>query len=321
MRDLGVTLEGSGLEPWLDELAAELAMRGLRFRPHYWLGEEWLCPDGVPGVSIPFYLAHPRLRRLERAQTLEVEGGSREQALKILRHEAGHAIENAYRLRGRPERKTLFGRTTVPYPKWYDPRPYSRSYVLHLDNWYAQAHPDEDFAETFAVWLTPGRSWRARYRGWPALKKLEYVDELMTELARKRPLVTTRRTYRPLSRLSKTLRAHYREKRRFYGLDRPQVYDEDLYRIFTDQPPRGARREPAAGFVTRVAPDLRARVAVATGMYQYTIDRVLKDIAQRCDELGLRLRRGEAETRVEFAVVLTAQVMDHVARGRHRVAL
>ena len=26
---------------------------------------------------------------------------------------------------------------------------------MHLDPWYAQSHPDEDFAETFAVWLTP----------------------------------------------------------------------------------------------------------------------------------------------------------------------
>jgi hypothetical protein len=316
--DLGVTIAESELPPRLDELARELGERGLKFRPHYWLGEEWLCPDGVPGVSIPFYLAHPRLARLELAQCLEVEGGTKESCLAILRHEAGHAIENAYRLRRLPERKALFGRSDTPYPTSYDPRPYSRSFVIHLDNWYAQSHPDEDFAETFAVWLTPGGRWRRRYAGWPALKKLEYVDGLMRELARKRPLVKTRRSVAPVSRLKKTLRAHYRAKRRFYGLDRPRVYDEDLLRVFTDT--RG-RRETAARFLARVGPDLRRRVAPATGSYQYTIDRVLADITARARELGLRLRAGEAETRLELAVLLTAQAMDYVAHGRHRVAL
>jgi hypothetical protein len=318
MCDLGVTIACSGLQPRLDELARELASRGLLFRPHYWIGEEWLCPDGVPGVSIPFYLTHPRLMKLELAQCLEVEGGTREWCLKILRHEAGHAIENAFKLRGRPMRRRLFGSTNVPYPKAYDPRPYSKSYVLHLDNWYAQSHPDEDFAETFAVWLTPGSDWRRRYAGWPALKKLEYMDVLMRELARLTPPVRTRRAVEPVSRIRKTLRAHYRRKRRFYGLDRPHVYDQDLLELFTDAPGRG---RDASEFITRVGPDMRRRVAGATGTYQYTIDRLLKDIQSRCRELRLRLRTSESETRVDFAVLLTAQVMEHVAHGRHRVAL
>ncbi len=318
MCDLEVTIAGSGLPPWLDELAGELQARGLQFRPHYWIGEEWLCPDGVPGVSIPFYLAHPRLARLELAQCLEVEGGTRESCLKILRHEAGHAIENAFRLRSRPRRRRLFGSSSMRYPKSYFPRPYSRSFVIHLDNWYAQAHPDEDFAETFAVWLTPGSVWRERYAGWPALKKLEYMDGLMHELAGKTPPVRTRRAVEPLSKIKKTLRAHYRAKRRFYGLDRPHVYDEDLLRLFTNEPGRGPA---AASFVARAGPDLRRRVGRTTGTYQYTIDRVLKDIVKRCRELKLRLRNPEPETRLDFAVLLTMQVMEHMARGRHRVAL
>lgn len=155
MCDLGVTLEESGLEPRLDQLRAELAGHGLEFRPHFWLSEEWFCPDGVPGIAIPFYLAHPRLARLEEKQTLEVEGGTPQWCLRILRHEAGHAIENAFRLRQRRRRQALFGHSSVAYPKFYLPRPYSRNYVVHLDGYYAQSHPDEDFAETFAVWLTP----------------------------------------------------------------------------------------------------------------------------------------------------------------------
>jgi hypothetical protein len=320
MCDLGVTVEGSNLEPRLDRLRAELAGRGLEFRPHFWLSEEWFCPDGVPGIAIPFYLAHPRLARLEEKQTLEVEGGTEEWCLRILRHEAGHAIENAFHLRQRRRRQALFGRSSVPYPKFYLPRPYSRSFVVHLDGYYAQSHPDEDFAETFAVWLTPGYPWAARYAGWPALRKLEYVDAVMRELAGATPPVQTRRTVSPLSRIAKTLRAHYRDKRRQYGLDRRKAYDDDLLRLFT-APPGDRDRPSAAAFLSRLRPELRRRVARATGEYQYTIDRLLKSIIVRCRQLGLRLSRSEEETRLDFALKLTFYSMELLATGRHRVPL
>ncbi len=320
MRDLGVTLEGSGLEPLLDQLRAEMAARGLEFRPHFWLSEEWFCPDGVPGIAIPFYLAHPRLARLEEKQTLEVEGGTPEWCLRILRHEAGHAIENAFRIRQRRRRQALFGRSSVPYPKFYLPRPYSRSFVVHLDGYYAQSHPDEDFAETFAVWLTPNLPWRQRYAGWPATRKLDYVDHLMGELAGLTPPVQTRRTVDPLHRIGKTLRAHYREKRRLYGLDRRKAYDDDLLRVFT-APPGNRDRPSAAAFLSRLRPELRRRVARATGEYQYTIDRLLRSIIERCRQLGLRLSSSEEETRLDFALKLTFYTMELLATGRHRVPL
>ena len=138
----------------------------------------------MPGIAIPFYLAHPRLAKLELAQMLEVEGGDPEACLRILRHEAGHAIDNAYALRRRPTRRRLFGNPAIEYPEYYTPKPYSKSFVQHLDHWYAQSHPDEDFAETFAVWLDPNSMWATRYAGWPAQRKLEYMDRLMRELAR-----------------------------------------------------------------------------------------------------------------------------------------
>jgi hypothetical protein len=319
MCDLGVTLEGSGLEARLEEVYGELAAKGLVFRPHVWLSDEWFSPDGVPGIAIPHYLAHPRLARLEQSQCLEVEGGTREWCLKILRHEIGHAIENAYKLRTQRRRREIFGATSTPYPRYYLPKPYSRSFVVHLDNWYAQSHPDEDFAETFAVWLTAGLDWRTRYAGWPALRKLEFVDSLMTELASQPPLVRRRQLISPLSRMKKTLRAHYRNKRRVYGLDRPQVYDEDLRRIFTDS--GGAERPSAALFIARIRPEIRRRVAAATSEYQYTIDRVIRDVIRRCRELGLRLARPEADAKLDVAVLLTAQTMNYLASGRHRVAL
>jgi hypothetical protein len=186
--DLGLTIQGTGLETFIAQVDQELMARGL-VCPHYWLADEWFTPDGVPGVAIPFYLAHPRLARLERQQMLEVEGGDPESCLQILRHEAGHAIDNAYQLRRLRTRRRIFGTPETTYPEYYTPRPYSKSFVMYLDHWYAQSHPDEDFAETFAAWLDPASAWATRYVGWPALRKLEYLDGLMRRLAGTKPRI------------------------------------------------------------------------------------------------------------------------------------
>jgi hypothetical protein len=318
--DLGLTIEGSWLEPRLTALREELHARGLTFEPHYWLSSEWFTPDGVPGVAIPFYLAHPRLMRLEKAQMLEVEGGTPEWCLQILRHEAGHAFDNAYDLRRRRRRVRVFGPPSTPYPDFYLPRPYSKSFVLHLDSWYAQSHPDEDFAETFAVWLTPDSDWRARYADWPALKKLEYVDELMREIAGRTPVLATRRRVEPLDKLRSTLRRHYERKRAHYGVQHPDFYDRDLRRLFSDDEEHH-RNPRAARFIYRIRRDVRRLVAEWTGAYQYTIDQVIQDMIRRCDELGLRLKYPEARTKLDFTMLLTVQTMNYLHSGRHRVAL
>src|SRR5215216_6253995 len=195
-----------------EQLRAELHAAGLRAPVHFYLSDEWFTPDGATAIAIPFYLAHPRLMKLEESQMLEVEGGEYEWGMRILRHEAGHAIDNAFKLRLRRQRRKVFGWYKKPYPESYTPRPYSKSFVLHLDAWYAQSHPDEDFAETFAVWLTPSSEWRQRYAGWPALKKLEYMDGLMQSLHDREPPVTNAEEIDPLPRIRKTLRQHYRNK-------------------------------------------------------------------------------------------------------------
>jgi len=313
-------VEGSDLERCIQQLFAELGARHIGFRPHFWLSDEWFTPDDVPGVAVPFYLAHPRLARLELNQMLEVEGGTPEWCMRILRHETGHAIDNAYRLRRRRRRQQLFGSSSQEYPEHYVPRPYSKSYVLHLEPWYAQSHPDEDFAETFAVWLTPDSQWRARYADWPALKKLEYVEGLMGEIALQEPLVRSRRRVDPLPRLRKTLRRHYRQKRERYGVEYRSEYDADLRRLFSDAPEYRSNL-PAARFLTRVRKEVRRTVARWTGEYQYTIGQVLDDIIKRCHALKLRLVAPEEQTKLDFTILLTVQTMNYLHSGQHRVWL
>jgi hypothetical protein len=317
--DLNVSIAGTEVERYIAQVNDELAARGL-VRPHYWLSDEWFTPDGVPGVAVPFYLAHPRLAKLELAQMLEVEGGDPEGCLRILRHEAGHAIDNAYQIRRRPTRRRLFGPPDTPYPEYYTPKPYSKSFVQHLDHWYAQSHPDEDFAETFAVWLDPSSMWATRYAGWPTLRKLEYMDRLMRELARTRAKVKSKREVDPLSRLRKTLAEHYSKKREHYGLDHPDFYESDLRNLFSDSPAY-AKNLPAARFVRRIRKDARTTVASFTDSYQYTIDQLLEKIIERCKESNLRLIDSEEATRTDFLVFLTVQTMNYLHSGRHRVAL
>ena len=320
MCDLDLRIEGSPVEPRIEQLYEELEQRGLDFRPHFWLGDEWFSPDGVPGIAVPFYLAHPRLARLELHQMLEVEGGSRPWCMRILRHEAGHTIDTAYRLHRRRRWREVFGKSSVPYPEHYQPKPYSKSFVLHLDLWYAQSHPSEDFAETFAVWLKPRSRWRAQYAGWPALKKLEYVDELMAEIASSKPLVSSREHVDPLRTVRKTLREHYAEKRDRYGLDEANIYDRELRRLFSDHP-QDARCPSAAAFLRRHRRELRHVVAEWTGQYQYTIDQVLSEMIERCRELNLRLTRTEEKAKADAIVMLTVQTMNYLHGGHHKVAL
>ena len=246
--DLKLRAQDTVFPERMERLYRELSKRGIGFRPHYWLSQEWFSPVGIPGIAIPFFIAHPRLMKLEDRQVLEVEGGTESWCMQLIRHEAGHAIDAAYRLHRRKRWRQLFGSNSKTYPDFYRAKPMSRHFVRHLDSWYAQAHPAEDFAETFAVWLQPGKPWRRHYRDWPALKKLEYVDELMKEIAGKPAPVRSRRQMSPLPKIKTTLREYYEKKRAHYMPGEDGIPDPDLLRLFS----RGKGRRKAAAFLRRV---------------------------------------------------------------------
>jgi len=320
LRDLGVSWQRSWIAGVVRQVRRELAARELRLEPHVWVSDEWFSPDGVPGVAIPFYLLHPRLVRLERKQVLQVEGGTRESALRILRHEAGHAMQHAFGLHRLKRWRELFGSATQAYPDFYQPNPASRRYVIHLPYWYAQAHPAEDFAETFAVWLAPGQRWRKRYAGWQALAKLEYVDELMRELAGARPPVRSIAKIDPIERNEQTLGAYYEEKRGKFRVASTEIYDEDLLKVFSE-PERRPRGESAATFLGRHKTRLRRMVARHTGKHELALDVVLGDMIARARELGLRTHGSPRALLVELAILLAARSVEYVYRAREWHAL
>ncbi len=314
--DLSLSIEGSWLEDRIARVREELAKRDLDFNPHFWLSDEWFSPTGIPGVALPFYLAHPRLIRLERAQMLEAEGATGESCMRLLRHELGHAIQHAFHLQRRREWQRQFGKASTPYPTAYRPNPASRRFVHNLDAWYAQSHPEEDFAETFAVWLRPRFNWRRRYEGWPALRKLDYVDRLMQELAGKPPSVRSRAQPSVLSRQRTTLRAYYERKQAHYAVGFTDAYDRDLKRLFSESEGAADRRETAAAFLTRHRREIRNNVAKWTGEYQLTLDQTLDQMIGRCKQLRLMADGKERNLVLDFAIMLTVHGMNYVYRGR-----
>jgi len=317
LADLNLRIEGSEVEPRVQQLDSELAARGVTFRPDCYLGDEWFSPDGVPAIAIPFYLAHPRLKSLELRQMMEVEGGTPEWCMMLLRHECGHAIDHAYNFSARKEWQEIFGSPEAEYnPETYTPRPYSRSFVRHLPNWYAQAHPDEDFAETFAVWLSaPMEELRERYRGWKALEKIEYVDSLMREVADKKPAVRRGRRISEARRLRKTLARHYAARRKLYAEDFPDFYDDDLRAIFLKGEPG---TDSAAQAMRRCERALVGAVVEWTGQRKYTVDMLVRKLTLRCKDLKLPSPRDTARLHIELAAYLAALVTNHLYTGRFK---
>jgi hypothetical protein len=315
--DLSLRIEGSELEPRIQQLYVELAARGVTLRPICYIGDEWFSPAGVPAISIPFYLAHSRLKSLELRQMMEVEGGTPEWCMMLLRHECGHAIDHAYQFSQRGDWRDVFGSPDADYsPETYTPRPYSRGFVRHLPNWYAQAHPDEDFAETFAVWLsTPIEELRERYRGWKALQKLEYVDALLRETTGIKPAVRSGRRISEARRLRRTLARHYAARRKLYAEDFPDFYDADLRAIFrkgepgSDSAVRAMRRHRAA---------LIAAIVQWTGQRKYTVDILVHKLTLRCRELKLQAPRDALALHMELAAYLSALVTNHLYTGRFK---
>lgn len=318
--DLGLRIEGTELEVRIAQLDAELERRGFVFRPHFWLSDEWFCPDGIPGVAIPFYLAHPRLKRLEHAHMLEVEGGTHPSCMRLLRHETGHALVNAYRVHRRRGWREHFGDPGQKYPDTYLPKPYSKRYVIHLDDWYAQSHPHEDWAETFAVWLKPNSGWRTRYRGWSALRKLEYVDALMDEIKAVPPRVRSRRRVTPARTLRLTLREYYAGKQSRYGTDYPEFYDRHLLRLFSNDE-QHRRNEPASLYIRRTRVEVTGIVSRWTFEYRYRIDLVVREMMRRCDKLDLHVVRDDRRMKLDFVSCLTMIVMNYLHSGKFMVAL
>jgi hypothetical protein len=323
IRDLGLAIAGTDLEAILHEFERELYAAGIRrLRPRFYLSTEWGVPWGTIAIAIPFYLARRDLTDLHAREVGHVEGDSRPDILRYLRHEMGHAVNYAYKLYEDGDWVKLFGSITQPYEEEYRPQPFSPRYVNHLPGWYAQKHPDEDWAETFAVWMTPGRDWRAEYAGRPvALAKLEYCDRTMAALRERDPPVTDSELDEDVGELTQSLEQYYRSQT-FPAGEFPQGLDGALRAIFEDpgspQALSSAPRRPAAALIRRLERDLQANVYRWTGHFPERTRRLVRHLAERAEQLGqVYPEDREAHAVVALTTPVTALAMNHVHRGSY----
>jgi GNAT superfamily N-acetyltransferase len=312
---LGLRLEGSPVERFVQQLYRELDRKHLRkFHPSCYLTDEWGCPDQQPVIGIPFYLADRQLARLEREMNdLEDE----REIMMYLRHEAGHAFNYAYRLYVTPEWRSLFGPFNRRYRDHYRPVPFSRKYVRHIAGWYAQKHPDEDFAETFAVWLTPGSNWRRRYKGWPALQKLRYVDQVARRVREQDPVVPIGNTDVTVEEMKVTVEQFYRRLQRQNGAAVDIALEADLSDLFIRKGRRRRGIRPAWEMIEQHRKTLTDKITYWTGVKRPIVRALVERIVRTCRDQQLHVEAGrEADSLVELTAYGTTLAMNYLTRGR-----
>lgn len=319
-KNLPLTVENTDVEKCIAQLYSELEQKGLKFRPQIFLGDEWFSPEGMCAISVPFYLANTRLKNLEKTMMLEVEGGTHEWFMKLLRHEAGHCFDHCYKFSKRKKWSQVFGSPDIEYnPETYRPQPYSKSYVKHLDRWYAQAHPDEDFAETFAVWLNPNIDWKKEYAGWTAaLNKLNYIEKLSLESQKLKNTAEKGRLPSHIKNLTTTLEKYYLKRKRENADDYPDFYDSDLKFIFDGEKNLTKREASASLFMKKHRKAIVSTVAWATNERKYTIDSLVRRLAVRCQVLELKLGKSETQTTMDVASFLTSLVKNYLFTGKFK---
>jgi hypothetical protein len=327
--DLPLSIEGTWLEGAVGQLHAELQARGLVFYPECYLADEWLTPEGEVAIGIPFYLAHPALIKLERQMMLEAEGEGRLWCMQLLRHEAGHAFSYAYNLHKKRQWQKIFGSPQEKYGHTYKFKPYSKSYVRHLDGFYAQYHPDEDFVETFAVWLTPDVDWKEKYQGWKALEKLEFVDGLMNSLKGVAPIKPSGKKLWQQRELTITLENYYKKKYFYEQEEFPDFHDVQLKKIFTvltdeewwafkKDRRRNKEMITAQALIHRHAKNIINSIDRCTGERKYIISDLLKAIGLRAKQLHMIVSQPQAVALMQLSVYVTSLTMNYIHTGWYR---
>jgi hypothetical protein len=317
IKDLGLKIEGTYLEGVIARLYQELDQAGIRLKPTVYLADEWACPDGVPVIGIPFYLADPRLARIEDELMDGVEAESEQEILSYLRHEAGHAFNYAYKLYESSVWRELFGDMSLPYDDVYTPRPFSHDFVRHIPGWYAQKHPDEDFAETFAVWLTPSSNWRESYKGWGCYKKLLYVDSIVRQLGSTEPVVSGADYDFASEELVYSVADHYR--RMLPELAQlPPHFDHELAYVFRSRAVPGSNPHAlnAHDWLLQHRRGIVQRVAYWTGLNDVDVKSLMNHLLERAKLLELTLDRSQStQVLIEFVAFATTLCMNRLYKG------
>jgi len=318
--NLPISIKGTWLEECIAQLYKDLDAKGIVYRPECYLADEWLTPERETCIGIPFYLAHPTLIRLEKKFMIDAEGETKQWCMKLLRHEAGHALCYAYRLHERKRWQRIFGPSTLHYGDTYKYRPYSKNYVRHLDGYYAQYHPEEDFVETFAVWLTPDLDWETQYKDWNAIQKLRYVNHVMQEISGKTPSKNSSRKFYRLSTLRVSLKNFYKKKRQQWAEEFPDFHDPFLHKYFAQLNGEAKKVPRLSDIITKFRKQIINSVSKNSGEKKYIVNDLIKDIRKRSRELRIVSHEEESVAVLNLSTYVTSLIMNYLYTGRFRGA-
>jgi hypothetical protein len=311
--DLHLKIEGTRLEEMIADLYLELEQAGLNFRPGNYLSDGWGCPNLVPIIGIPFFLANQKLRKIKGQLTgSEVESDA--DLMKILRHEAGHAFNYAYRIYEDPEWGRIFGKFSTPYKERYNAKPFDPGYVRHVAGWYVQKHPDEDFAETFAVWLAPDSDWRRKYADTPALAKLLFIDSAAVKFGKKTPVITGGKLDMPVEKMTETVETWFDEYKDAHHrkIDLHNIINEDLKRLFPS-----VQGKPAIQSMRSQRNQLIIYTNYWTGMDRDTLTALVDELLKRIETLGLKIEPGQDKMpMISVSAFVTTLAMNYVKSGK-----
>ena len=310
IKDLKLHLSATPLERHIQQLYGELEVRGVSLRPQCYLSDQWGCPSGVPVIGIPFYLADPNLHSIEA----ELGGGaeSERDIMMYLRHEAGHTFNYAYRLYETEEWQKLFGDYSAPYHDDFKPQPFSRKYVVHISGWYAQEHADEGIVKGEEEFMRAGLDWERRYKGWGALKKLQYVQSIVERLGRQAPEVVLEERDLDVDQMEETVLDHYRQRRLSERIDVQlgEHLDQDLMNLFE---PSEIAPVPADTLVRAEKQAVIHAVTQYAGVSQGLVSSVLDHLLERTSALELTVYREKSrDYTTKLTSLVTALAMNYL---------
>jgi hypothetical protein len=315
--DIKLTLPKSGLVVRsINQLSRELKAKKIFFKPHIWVSDEWFSPDGVAGFAIPFYLLSPRLLKLEKKMTGLAEGSHAPELMRLLRHETGHALDNAFHLRKSKKRQSIFGMSSQKYPLSYKPDLSSRHFVKHLDAGYAQSHPDEDWAETFAVWMTPRSHWQSRYQSSPAISKLQLVDSVMESITDKTPKNNTVKEVESIQKNKMTLADYYKKRQKQLKVRQESpIYKKAKILI------KSSGNLPAWRFIKENEHYIAYEVAKKSLLPQYKVNKLLSDFKMACKNDSFTLSNTQAQRRANLKKIVGLLTHPQVTATQSRVQM
>lgn len=328
---LGLRIKGTIFEQAIATVRAELRKKGItKLEPEFYLSTGYGCITASPIIALGFYDCSDILKEVNR----ELRGWyySEADVYNLLRHEIGHAFCYAYELYRRPEFCELFqveGDFFKTYPKGddYDYNPRSKSYVNPSGDHYAQKHPDEDFAETFQVWLMPRSGWKRKYRHKPtALRKIEYVARVVEELGAQPPVVVNYPDWKDESveDMKKSVAEFMGADPDHYRRNASGYVDPDIQALFRSEPRGISRRDLRKGFV-RAEAWLRSqklplinRISYWTGVDAIVVRDLAEKLIHRARALDLWTEREGGDRKlIEVTSYMTALCANYKATGRY----